>query len=781
MTSTTPTPGAAVPDMRGDSQPSSELLALRRALDAARSELKTATKDADAAKQEAKEARRVAKAAQKALNHELAVKTILEAKLEAATQVPLTKNLGTYFKKWVFGRFRRVRPAAQAAEKLLLVVPGANESRQPRAAKFATRQEPTEEFARRACDTSRPKIAEAPNNKSRRALASDFELPDFLPLRASMPRGRIAVVVQVHNPAFWPELRTQFRALPETFDLFAILIAGSSEEAAEDICADYPDAHIIVFPNYVANIVPFALLINSGVLFRYELVWKLQSLPSRSERDHRCESAEVEARHTLGQIIGAFTSDHDLGLVLTGLEPDQAASASELLVIREYCRRLGISEGLHRRQEVYAGASSYWVRPFLLRMIAALKLSPDEFGDPSIGEAASSAIDRLLGVISFHAGMRVVKADAIKDSRNCPSSLTHVHMIAFYLPQFHPIPENDLWWGEGFTEWTSVTQARPQFSGHRQPRLPSELGFTDLRLAEVREAQAALAKRYGLSAFCYHYYWFDGQPLLRRPLDEVLASGKPDFPFLLCWANEPWTRGWDGKARSILMAQEYRPGWEVALARDIAPALSDPRYFRFLGNPVFLVYRPMDIPDPLSAFRELRRALAELGLPPIHLAGTWPSFSGDQRLPDDPAAIGLDGYVEFRPRGLGSECRKQLDGQAQFAGNVYDYDAIIEKALAQLNEPCTGTRHRGVVMGWDNTPRRGAHSTVLHGANPANFRRWLRAVVKHEKDSPGSSERLVFINAWNEWGEGTYLEPDQEFGRGWLEAVAASIGDGRSN
>ncbi len=505
--------------------------------------------------------------------------------------------------------------------------------------------------------------------------STGIDVPDLFPLLVMTPRGRIVVVLHLREPELWPEYREALDKISEPFDLFVTLTAGMSEQTDDLVREDFPYAQVITFPDFGRDIFPFVSLINSGVLFRYELVCRVNG-------GGRPEPSEDVLRDTdrVAGILSAFDADPDLGIVvadayaLKGETPTQA----NLGQINALCRNLGLPEiDFALARPSFPVGSDFWIRPFLLRMIGSLKLDADDFAfwrHPIAGTAAV-AIDRLLGLVCDCANMRVATASAAEAPRspNRSSSSPHVHTIAFYLPQFHPIPENDLWWGEGFTEWTNVTRARPQFPGHRQPRLPSELGFTDLRLAEVREAQAALAKRYGISAFCYHYYWFDGQPLLRRPLDEVLTSGKPDFPFLLCWANEPWTRGWDGKARAILMPQEYRSGWVAALARDIAPVLRDQRYFRFLGDPVFLVYRPMDIPARHATFRELRAALADLGVPRIHLVGTWPSFPGDETLPDDPAAVGLDAYVEFRPRGLTKQCRKVVelaDADGSFGGNI---------------------------------------------------------------------------------------------------------------
>ena len=450
--------------------------------------------------------------------------------------------------------------------------------------------------------------------------------------------------------------------------------------------------------------------------------------------------------------------------------------------LHQFCTQIGIYRP-EAADPVAGVPQSCWIRPFLLRMVGSLKLTAKAFeSEESSGEdSAAEAIEQLLAVACRHSGMQMTELRALATAPRQISASTGVprlNLIAFYLPQFHPIPQNDAWWGAGFTEWTNVTRAKPQFSGQRQPRLPADLGYYDLRLPEARDAQAQLARQYGLAAFCYYYYWFDGQKLLQRPLEEVLAIGKPDFPFLLMWANEPWTRAWNGRASDILMPQEYSGDWIHNLARDVAPALRDPRYFRFQGAPIFVVYRLKPIPNAAGAFREFRAALANLGIPQIHLAGSWPHFPGDEPLPADPTSLGLDAFIEFQPRGL-TKYRQRIPELAatnpQFTGNLYDYDAAVDSALKMLDEPVVGVRHRGVTMGWDNTPRRGLSGTVYHGATPANFRRWLRGVVEHELATEGPPERLIFINAWNEWAEGTYLEPDEDFGRGWLEAVASAL------
>jgi lipopolysaccharide biosynthesis protein len=306
--------------------------------------------------------------------------------------------------------------------------------------------------------------------------------------------------------------------------------------------------------------------------------------------------------------------------------------------------------------------------------------------------------------------------------------------------------------------------------------LPSDLGFYDLRVEEAREAQAALARKYGLAAFCYYYYWFNGRRVLERPLNEVLASGKPDFPFMVFWANEPWTRNWDGENDDVLLPQSYEPGWVTRFARDVAPLLRDQRYFRLAGAPMLLIYRVAHIPNPAAAIHELRTAFLDEGIPKVHLAATWVRFRDDHELPADPGVFGLDAYFEFPPHMGAAQPLQPLppDLREGFQARLFDYNRTVTAALARLREPIAWRRHRSVMAGFDNTARKPENCHIYHGATPTNFRRWLRGTLLHEHHQDG--ERVVFINAWNEWAEGTYLEPDREFGCGWLEAAASAAG-----
>jgi lipopolysaccharide biosynthesis protein len=344
-----------------------------------------------------------------------------------------------------------------------------------------------------------------------------------------------------------------------------------------------------------------------------------------------------------------------------------------------------------------------------------------------------------------------------------------VKLIAFYLPQFHPIPENDAWWGAGFTEWRNVVRARPCFRGHAQPRLPADLGFYDLRVPETRSQQADLARSYGIDAFCYYYYWFGGRRLLERPLDEVHRSGQPDFPFCICWANHPWNRRWDGSADDVLMPLEYRAVDAQRFIRDVIPLLRDPRYVRVGERPLLVLSRPQDIPGVTSWVDTWRAECAAAGLPPPYLCLVQDAEGAD------PRAYRFDAAIEFPPHGLVvSDLTATVpERDPAFSGRVWDYVSGAKWAIARALPEYPF--FRGVMTGWDNTPRLPRNGNVFVNAHPANYERWLAAIVAQARAKPIGEERVVFINAWNEWAEGAYLEPDAEHGRQMLEATRRAL------
>jgi Glycosyltransferase WbsX len=354
--------------------------------------------------------------------------------------------------------------------------------------------------------------------------------------------------------------------------------------------------------------------------------------------------------------------------------------------------------------------------------------------------------------------------------------------LAFYLPQFYPIAENDEWWGRGFTEWTNVARARPRFRGHPQPRLPADLGFYDLRVPEVRDAQARLAAAHGIDGFCYYHYWFGGKRLLGRPLDEVLERGEPDFPFALCWANHDWTRGWDSRDGEVLISQSYAEVDDLQHVRWLAEHVwSDRRHITVNGRPLFVL---RTVPPDTVAWVDRWRSEAQ------RLGATDPYLIVRTTTRDEPEpalAYGFDACFEIPPYGFARGPRVDWRGRAEqmaprrlrgltqravervpgVTHAVHDYADLVDEAIGR--SPAEWKRYPGVAPGWDNSPRRADGALILRGSTPELYRRWLAHVTTTFR-AFGPGEDLLFVNAWNEWAEGAVLEPCQDWGTRYLEA-----------
>jgi glycosyltransferase involved in cell wall biosynthesis/GT2 family glycosyltransferase len=351
-----------------------------------------------------------------------------------------------------------------------------------------------------------------------------------------------------------------------------------------------------------------------------------------------------------------------------------------------------------------------------------------------------------------------------------PASLL-ARAIAFYLPQFHPIPENDAWWGEGFTEWTNVCRAKPQFEGHDQPIRPGELGYYDLlEQPHVRRRQAALAKQYGLEGFCFYFYWFAGKRLLEAPIEAWAGDDDIDFPFCLCWANENWSRTWDGRAQEVLMGQDHSPEDDIAFISYLSRYLRNPKYIHVKGRPLVMVYRPGLLPDAKATAARWRKWCRENGLGEIYLVCTQ-SFDTA-----DPAEFGFDAATEFPPNNMGLEPEEGLVHPVadDFQCKTYDWSVLPKRAEAY--EAPAYKLFRGVTPRWDNTARRMNRGTVFVNTDPDQYATWLRhAALDVQARFSDPSERLVFINAWNEWAEGAHIEPDLTHGYAWLDATRRGL------
>lgn len=351
-----------------------------------------------------------------------------------------------------------------------------------------------------------------------------------------------------------------------------------------------------------------------------------------------------------------------------------------------------------------------------------------------------------------------------------PPSQTAVRLIAFYLPQFHTIPENDRWWGEGFTEWTNVRAATPQFTGHYQPRVPIDMGYYNLRDVEVQRRQVEIARRYGIGGFCFYFYWFGGHTLLETPLLNYLNDPSIDFPFCLCWANENWTRRWDGRQQDLLIGQEHSPRDDLQFIDYVSRYFQDPRYIHIDGRPLLLVYRPALLPDAAATVERWRNRCRENGVsePYVAMVQSFQSL--------DPRRYGMDAAIEFPwHTGMPADITAHVvPAKSKFRGYVFDWEDYAEKCEEQPDPPWM--QMRGVMPGWDNTPRRKHQAHLFQGHSPAIYGHWLKAAMRWTLGGNRSpDERLLFVNAWNEWGEGAYLEADERFGYAFLQATRDAV------
>lgn len=381
----------------------------------------------------------------------------------------------------------------------------------------------------------------------------------------------------------------------------------------------------------------------------------------------------------------------------------------------------------------------------------------------------------------------------------------NARVIAFYLPQYHPIPENDRWWGKGFTEWTNVAKAKPLFKGHAQPHIPTDLGFYDLRMPEVREEQAKLAREAGIEGFCYWHYWFGkGKRLLERPFNEVLTSGKPDFPFCLGWANETWSnRSWQAKSKTIkdatLMEQTYVEDEFENHFYDVLPAFKDKRYITVDGKPLFLIFSPYAMPNPKAFITCWRQLAKENGLEGIHFVGITNNISlreigsynsGKARIPSfDEASLHYNylldlGFDAINSRG---QLRAEMMAGSRFSSiskkvleKVFHYDKLSRFTQSSINknlfvkEDSWENAYPTIIPNWDRSPRSGKKAIIYTDSTPEEFKHQVDTAIDLVKNKQ-SQHKIIFLKSWNEWGEGNFMEPDMQYGHGYLDALKSSL------
>jgi lipopolysaccharide biosynthesis protein len=604
------------------------------------------------------------------------------------------------------------------------------------------------------------------------------------------PKARFAVLAHVYYPDLWPEFADRLSTLDIDHDLFVTLTWRGAE--TEKLCAkikkQFSGAQVFCLPNKGRDILPFVALLNAGAFEGYEALCKIHSKKSPHRQDGAAwRRALVDGVLPDNPILSArlqeFLADPDAAIWVADGQSFQLSDwwSCNRTKTNALLRRIEVSPLSSSAQ--FPAGSIYWIKPLMLGMIRALKLETSMFETETgqVDGTLAHAFERALGALVDTAD-QVVRQSSELTARVHPVLIKPRFVSAFYLPQFHPIPENDAWWGPGYTEWRASSGATSMLPGHLQPMIPADLGYYDLRAPQVMGAQAALARRAGVDAFCVYHYWFDGHRVLEAPLDNLLKSQKIDFPFYLCWANESWRRNWDGLSGEVLLDQSYRTGFEAALVTSTLPYMRDARYARPDGTrPRFVLYRPEDMPDPVRNIARLRNAWWDAGIGDVELGAVSFHVAGENALAKD----AVDFWVEMPPHGLvqgedylygGALGNKMGDGgpTSDFGGLIYDYRSVARRSQnPSYRKSLPQNTIAGIMPSWDNTARRGPLGHIAYGANPATFRAWLRGLQKGPL--AGSYQQELFVNAWNEWAEKALLEPSETFGQMYLDVLAEAF------
>jgi glycosyltransferase involved in cell wall biosynthesis/GT2 family glycosyltransferase len=602
---------------------------------------------------------------------------------------------------------------------------------------------PEKDELRGGTSTGEPWVESAPRSRPADAHWEWRLAIDAFMLRGLVPLAPLALVVNSPDPTQWRDLLAKIQEMeaPDGADLFLLgPVAGL-------IFGDIPDVVRSVThlgsgdePGNAQNFVRF---IASGAVDNYEaLLWL-----SPADDLH-----EAELTSLIG-LAPKLVADADWGCVGPKTLPIDTFGGRTLLVtLRTALPRLGLT--LSDQAAPVVSGAAIWLRPLLLRGLGTCLRPAElttELGQPFQGRQSVLAV---LSQLALEGAMQLRTPDAEEESTKVPAQAAQrkVKAVAFYLPQFHPIPENDKWWGKGFTEWTNVTRARPLFR---------------------KAAQADLARDFGIHGFCYYYYWFNGKKLLNQPIEQMTRSSQIDTGFCVCWANENWSRNWDGQNRHVLMQQDYSLESNVDLMRELIPMMKDPRWIRYNGKPVMVVYRISIIPNWMETARLWREECRKAGLGEIHLCAVR---FGLETLKGQPQEHGVDSYVQFPPHEASREDLRDtvLDLRSDFNGEIFSYSAVVNGDIEKYEKGYDWSVHRGTMLAWDNTARRLKDSRIFHGATPYGFRRWMKSLLEQDSRYNPGPESLVFINAWNEWAEGTYMEPDERWGKANLTAFQSA-------
>ncbi|MGO1943988.1 MAG: glycoside hydrolase family 99-like domain-containing protein [Ancrocorticia sp.] len=607
--------------------------------------------------------------------------------------------------------------------------------------------------------------------------------------------ARVGVVIHCFYRDLLDELLDRLSYLPVDFDLF---ITNASGEAI-DVPSDLPHlGHTVIVDveNHGRDIFPMVQLVNSGVLDPYDLILKLHTKRSPWRDGHEQLGGDgaqwkdqflhdlVGSPERVRQILNEFAGDSSLGMMTAeGSIVDKEFWGGDQRIATQLMKR--IEMGIDPDQLHFASGSMYWTRGFIIQGLRAFNLQPADFDEEAgqVDATTAHAIERILGIVTEEAGLHLedvtslttsaVDGDGYRRFERDAARHARAQVIPFYLPQFHDSPQNNRWWGKGFTEWSNVAGAVPAYRGHYQPRLPTELGFYDLGSNQVREDQAELAKQHGIASFMYYYYWFSGERVLNLPI-EMLHESDTDMPFCIMWANENWTRRWDGRSEDILVGQDYSKVPAETFIDDVMEFLADERYTKVDGKALLAVYRPAQMENFAEVVKHWRARAREEGVGELYILAVSVAEEFDG-LGSDVRVYGIDGTLQFPPHNLpwvaGPATEAGLD--SRWRGNFMSYQESVKASLT-LSGTLSDHEYPGAMVAFDNTARRQWKADTWYGSNPYTFHRWVMGLVNSVMPRE-PKDRIVFINAWNEWAEAAVLEPTTRFGRTFLLALRDAV------
>lgn len=609
--------------------------------------------------------------------------------------------------------------------------------------------------------------------------------------------ARVAVVIHCFYADLLEELLNHVALIPVDFDLFVTNASGHPISVPEDFSPHVGHVVVVDVENHGRDIFPLIQLVNKGALDPYEIILKVHTKKSPWREQHAELSGDgagwkdqflgdlVGSESRVEDILDAFATDTSLGLITAqGSIVGSDFWGGDQHITSQLMKRLELA--INPDHLKFASGSMYWVRGFVLQGLRAFNLEEADFDeeDGQVDGTTAHAVERIIGIVTEEAGLHLVETTEVEENAAAGNRPYHrfdrdaerfarAQILPFYLPQFHDSPQNNRWWGEGFTEWSNVAAAVPAYRGHFQPRLPSELGFYDLGNDAVRRKQGALAREHGIAGFMYYYYWFSGERVLNLPIEKMYASDV-DTPFCIMWANENWTRRWDGRSQDVLVGQDYSKVPAENFIDDVMDFLKDPRYIRVDGKAMLAVYRPAQMENFSEVVKEWRRRAQKAGVGELYVlaVSVAEEFDGLGSAAD---SMGLDGTLQFPPHNLpwvaGPAMEAGLD--SRWRGNFMSYGESVKASLA-MSGALADNDYPGAMVTFDNTARRQWKADTWYGSNPYTFHRWMMGLIASVMPR-NPRDRIVFVNAWNEWAEGAVLEPTTRFGRTFLLAIRNSV------